>query len=265
MNDLTQSELSVLLIEPSSMQQSIISKKLHQEKVTNIEVAKGKQQALARISKYPPDLILSNLYYQDGTALELLHALRKYEKFDSLPFVLISSENRRDHLEVFKQSGILSILSKPFTQEDLGRSIRATLSFINQTELYLENYDVDTLRVMVVDDSKLARKAIVRVLNNLGLDNLQEFEDGKYAIDFLKENEIDLVVTDFNMPLVNGVELTKYVRSSAEHSHVPVLMVTSEAKDQHLQNVRDAGVSAISDKPFDASKIKSILISLFQD
>ncbi|MGB1237567.1 MAG: response regulator [Pseudomonadales bacterium] len=265
MLEFDRSELSVLLIEPSAMQQGIIKRKLEQEAVTNVEVASGKGQALGIISKYPPDLIISNLYYEDGTALELLQLLRKHKHFDGVPFVLISSEQRRDQLEIFKQSGILAMLSKPFSQEQLGKAINATLSFINQSELYLENYDVNTLRVVVVDDSRLARKAVVRALNNLGMNNLTEFDDGCHAIEHLKEQEVDLVVTDYNMPQVNGVELAEYVRSSAEHSHVPVLMVTSEANDSHLAKVQEAGVTAILDKPFDATKIKSIIVKMFQD
>ncbi|EPJ52083.1 MAG: chemotaxis protein CheY/response regulator receiver domain protein [Osedax symbiont Rs2] len=265
LSQLNKSDLNILLVEPSSMQQTVISKKLNEEGVSDIVYAKGKLEALTRISKYPPDLIISNLHYEDGTAIELLHQLRKHEKFSGLPFILISSEQRRDQLEIFKQSGILAILTKPFEQETLQRALKSTLAFINQSELYLENYDVNTLRVVLVDDSKLARKAISRVLSNLGLNNITEFDDGCYAIDYLKTAEVDLVVTDYNMPKINGIELTQYMRKSAEHAHVPVLMVTSEAKDSHLEKVREAGVNAILDKPFDTTNIKSILFKMFQD
>ena len=265
MEDLSHSELSVLLIEPSKMQQNIVSKKLSEEGVKNVDLATGKLEALSKITKYPPDLIISNLHYEDGTAIELLHMLRKYEKYAGLPFILVSSEQRRDQLEVFKQSGILAILQKPFEQAVLQRALRSAMAFINQEDLYLENYDVNTLRVALVDDSKLARRAISKVLNNLGLNNIAEFEDGCFAIEYLNKHEIDLLVTDYNMPQVNGVELTQYIRASAEHSHVPILMVTSEAKDSHLERVREVGVDAILDKPFDTTNIKSILIKMFQD
>jgi len=265
MEELIQSELSVLLIESSKMQQNIMIKKLNEESVSNIEVVNGKLEALAKITKYPPDLIISNLHYEDGSAIELLHTLRKHAEFSTLPFILVSSEQRRDHLEVFKQSGILAILNKPFEQIALKRALKSAVAFLSQEDLYIENYDVNTLRVALVDDSKLARKAVSKVLQNLGLNNITEFEDGSYAIDYLKSNEIDLLVTDYNMPEVNGIELTKFVRASNEHSHVPILMVTSEAKDSHLSKVLEAGVDAILDKPFDTTNIKSILIKMFQD
>ncbi len=265
MEELNPSELSVLLIEPSKMQQNLIVKKLNEEQVTNIEVVEAKLGALGKITKYPPDVIISNLHYKDGTAIELLHMLRKYEAYVNIPFILISSEQRRDQLEVFKQSGILAILTKPFEQIALKRALRSATAFINKEDLYLENYDVNTLRVALVDDSTLARKAISKVLKNLGLNNIKEFADGNFAIDYLKENEIDLLVTDYNMPQVNGIELTQFVRGSQNHSHVPILMVTSEAKDSHLAKVLEAGVDAILDKPFDTTNVKTILIKMFQD
>jgi two-component system chemotaxis response regulator CheY len=265
MDSVNNSELSVLLVEPSSMQRNIILKKLNQEDVTNIEFASDKKQALSIITKYPPDLIISNLYYEDGTAIELLQMLRKKEELSAIPFILISSEQRREQLEIFKQSGILAILHKPFEQQVLQRALRSTMTFLNREDLYLENYDVNNLRVALVDDSKLARKAIARALNNLGLNNITEFEDGCDAIDYLKTQEIDFLVTDYNMPQVNGIQLTEYLRKSPENSHVPVLMVTSEAKDSHLSKVREAGVDAILDKPFDTTKIKSIIVKMFQN
>lgn len=265
MEKLDSSGLSILLIEPSKMQQNIILKKLRQEAVKNIEFAVGKKEALAKIIKYPPDLVMSNLHYEDGSAVELLHEMRRYAEHANLPFILISSEQRREQLEVFKQSGILAILTKPFEQKTLQKALKSAVAFIEQGDLYLENYDVNTLRVALVDDSNLSRRAIGRVLNNLGLHNIIEFEDGCFAIDYLKDNEIDLLVTDYNMPQVDGIELTKYLKSCPANSHVPVLMVTSEAKDSHLEKVREAGVGAILDKPFDTTKIKSVLFKMFQD
>ncbi len=262
MESITTADLSVLLIEPSSLQSGLIKQKLMDEGIIHIDTASNMQSALEKINKYPPDLIFSNLHYEDGTAVTLLANIRTQDRFLELPFVLISSENRRQHLEIFKQSGVIAILSKPFSQGDLHKAIRATLSFINHSELSLENYDIETLKVIVVDDSRLARKAISRVLRNLGIEQLTEFEDGSHAIKYLTDNSVDLVVTDYNMPEVDGVALTKFIRQSDKHEHVPVLMVTSESNDTHLQFISESGVSAVSDKPFDACSVKNLLVNI---
>jgi two-component system chemotaxis response regulator CheY len=265
MEYITLRDLSVLLIEPSSVQLGIIKQKLQDEGISQVDTASDMHSALQKISTYPPDLIFSNLHYPDATAVELLTKIRQQEQFVDLPFVRISSENRRQHLEIFKQSGVIAILSKPFSQSDLKKAINATLCFINRAELTLENYDIETLKVIVVDDSRLARKAISRVLRNLGIELLTEFDDGSRAIEYLRNHEVDLVVTDYNMPQVDGAELTKFIRQSEQHQHVPVLMVTSEARDSHIQFVSEAGVSAISDKPFDAQAVKNLLVNILDN
>jgi two-component system chemotaxis response regulator CheY len=263
MEELDHCELSVLLIEPSPTQQTILINKLNNEGVYSIEVVTGMEQALAQVSKYPPDLIVSNLYYEDGTAADLLQKLREQDESFELPFILVTSEQKREHLEVFKQSGILAILGKPFEQKELEKALKSAVSFVNKEDLYFENYDVNTLRVALVDDSTLARNSINRVLKNLGLNNVTQFVDGCFAIEYLENNEIDLLITDYNMPKVNGIELTKFMKNSGEHSHVPILMVSSEERDAHLAKVHEVGVDAILNKPFDAIKIKEILQKMF--
>ena len=251
-------DLVVLLIEPSAMQSGLIENRLYEQDISHVDTATTKSEALDKILKYPPDLVLSNMYYEDGTVTELLEEIHRHEQFQHLPFVLISSEKRDHHLETVKQSGVQAILSKPFNPD----AIQATLSFLNKTELQLIHYDPQTLRVMVVDDSRLARKAITKVLRNLGLQGISEFEDGSQAINYLIENEVDLVVTDYNMPEVNGIELTKHIRQSADHADVPILMVTSQAADSQLRFVKEAGVNAVSDKPFNTNTVKNLLMQI---
>ncbi len=255
-------DLVVLLIEPSAMQSGLIENRLYEQDISHVDTATTKSEALEKILKYPPDLVLSNMYYEDGTACELLEEIHRHEQFQHLPFVLISSEHRDHHLETVKQSGVQAILSKPFNPDELHDAVQATLSFLNKTELQLTHLDPHTLRVIVVDDSRLARKAITKVLRNLGLKEIIEFEDGSHAINYLAENEVDLVVTDYNMPEVNGIELTKHIRQSTNHADVPILMVTSQAADSQLRFVKEAGVNAVSDKPFNTNTVKKLLMQI---
>ena len=125
-------------------------------------------------------------------------------------------------------------------------------------------YDVQDLRILIVDDSRLARNHIRRVLVNLGANRFTEAEDGELAIQMLNTQMFDLIVTDFNMPNVNGKELTEYIRNSGAHSHIPILMVTSEANDTHLANVAQSGVNALCDKPFEPEVVKQLLYSILE-
>lgn len=264
MRSLSPSDLNILLVEPSAMQRKIIIQQLQKEQVEAIDQAKNSQQALERIRAVRPDLVISALHFDDGTGLDLLQAIRHTPELEDLPFMLISSETRREQLEQFKQSGIVAILPKPFNRKHLGNAINSTLDMLTNEELELELYDVDQLRVLVVDDSRMARKVISRVLTNLGVTHITEAADGSDAIVLLDQQLFDLVVTDYNMPEVTGVELTEHIRRSESYSHLPVMMVTSEANDTHLSHVAQSGVNAIADKPFEPALVKRLLARLLE-
>ena len=262
MIELSPSDLHILLVEPSSTQRKVIAKELSLEGITNIDFADTIISCLEQIKQSTPDLVISALHLADGSALQLLEDIKNHTTLSGLPFMLISSETRKEQLEQFKQSGVIAILPKPFTRENLGRAINATLDVLSPQELELDFYDVHDIRVLVVDDSRLARNHIRRVLTNLGVQHFVEAEDGQEAIDILQSQMFDLLVTDFNMPQINGKELTEYIRNSSEHSHLPVLMVTSEANDTHLSNIAQSGVNAMCDKPFEPQTVKQLLYQL---
>jgi len=78
----------------------------------------------------------------------------------------------------------------------------------------------------------------------------------------LANNFFDLVVTDYNMPEMDGKELTEYIRNHSQQASIPILMVTSEASHSHLAGVKQSGVSAMCDKPFEPSMVKSLIRSI---
>lgn len=262
MVQLSPADLNILLVEPSVTQRKVIARELAQEGIDNVDFADTILNALEQIKTSAPDLVISALHLADGSALELLENIKNHSTLASLPFMLVSSETRKPQLEEFKQSGVIAILPKPFTREHLGRAINATLDVLSPQELELDYYDVHDIRVLVVDDSRLARNHIMRVLNNLGVKQCVEAEDGQAAIDILTTQMFDLIVTDYNMPQINGKELTEYIRNSSEHSHLPVLMVTSEANDTHLSNIAQSGVNAMCDKPFEPQTVRKLLYQL---
>ena len=75
----------------------------------------------------------------------------------------------------------------------------------------------------------------------------------------------DLIVTDYNMPEVNGQELAQYIRNESHQSHVPILMVSSEANDTHLANIAQSGVNAMCDKPFEPNTVKKLIYQLLDN
>lgn len=262
--DFAPSDLSLLLVEPSSTQQKIIRSQLQTEDVTNVSIASSVTEAREILQSQHPDLIASAMYFSDGTGLDLLKSIRSDDALGETPFMLVSSEWRKEQLEEFKQSGVVAILPKPFSREHLGKALNATVDLLNCEELELELFDVTELRVLVVDDSALARKYIAKVLGTLGVQRLSYAVDGQEAIQLLYDQMFDLVVTDYNMPNVNGRELTEYIRTQSDQSHIPVLMVSSEANETHLQQIEDSGVNALCDKPFEPETVRHLLYQLLE-
>ncbi|MCO4799206.1 MAG: response regulator [Colwelliaceae bacterium] len=264
MTTIQPNELSILLIEPSETQSKIIAKQLKKQGISKITLTKGLTEARELLTRQHYDLIASAMYFDNGTALDLLREIKHSERNQDSAFMLVSSEYKRDNLEEYKQSGVVAILPKPFTPEHLHAAINNTIDLLTADEMELEFFDVHEIRVLLVDDSKLARNHIRRVLNNLGLLKITEAVDGKEAIEILNKNMFDLIVTDYNMPEVDGRELTRYVREQSEQSHLPILMVTSESNDTHLANIEQDGVNALCDKPFEPEFVKQILFRLLE-
>ncbi len=259
MERLSQSDLNILLVEPSAMQRKVIEHELNHEQVTAIDQAATINEAVQSIGAVSPDLIASALYFEDGTALDLLRQVRELPHCAETPFMLVTSETRLAQLEVFKQSGVVAILPKPFTRQHLNSALNATVELLSPEELELENYEITSLKALVVDDSTMARKMISRVLNNLGVTDIVEAVDGAEAIAELSETIVDFVVTDFNMPNVDGAELTTYIRNSKSLSSLPVMMVTSEQDETKLSHINHCGIDALIDKPFSPVEVKCLL------
>ena len=262
MTDLTISDLAIAVIEPSIMQARIIAAHLDDLGVHKVQLFHSGQEALGKIEKSIPDLVISSMYLPDMTGTDLVLALRGNPELELVPYMLISSETSFASLDPIRQAGVVAILPKPFASVDLKRAFFSTIELIDPDEHALADIALDELRVLVVDDSPLARKHITRVLRNLGISHIEQAENGRLAVDRVENEYFDLVVTDFNMPEMDGEALTRYIRERSAQKSIPVLMVTSEENESRLSAVQQAGVSGICDKPFDPDTVKHIIRSM---
>ena len=108
----------------------------------------------------------------------------------------------------------------------------------------------DDLRILVVDDFSTMRRIVRNLLKEIGYPNVEEAEDGAVAIQKLKNGNFNFVVTDINMPNMNGFELLRLVRADPELKEIPVLLVTAEAKKEDIINAAQCGASGYIVKPF---------------
>lgn len=256
-------ELSVLLVEPSSMQRKIIQDQLGKSGVAQIMTAASGAEALEMMRQNPPGATVSSMYLPDMTGTELVGAMRNDPAISSVPFILVSSESRSQVLDPVRQSGVCGILPKPFTQQQLSASLQATLDLINPpSDVGEDEFSIEGMRVLLVDDSPMARKHIRRVLENMGFTNFVEAENGLEAAKILDEAMVDLVVSDYNMPEMDGQGLLDHIRTKSWQNTVPVLMVTSETDEGRLAAVHGMGVVGVCDKPFEPATVRSLLRGL---
>jgi len=108
------------------------------------------------------------------------------------------------------------------------------------------------------------RRSIKNLLRDLGCTNIVEADDGATALPVLKSGSIDFLVTDWNMPKMSGIDLLKTVRADPELRHIPILMVTAEAKREQIIAAAQAGVNGYIIKPFTAGVLKEKIDKIFE-
>jgi two-component system chemotaxis response regulator CheY len=120
------------------------------------------------------------------------------------------------------------------------------------------------IKILIVDDFSTMRRIVKNLLNDLGFFNTAEADDGSTALEELRRNKYDLVITDWNMPGMPGIDLLKTIRADGALAKMPVLMVTAEAKREQIIEAAQAGVNGYVIKPFTAGTLSEKLGKIFE-
>lgn len=121
-----------------------------------------------------------------------------------------------------------------------------------------------SMKILVVDDFSTMRRIIKNLLRDLGFTNIEEADDGTTALPMLQNGDFDFVVTDWNMPGMQGIDLLRAIRADDDLKDIPVLMVTAEAKREQIIEAAQAGVNGYIVKPFTAATLKEKLEKVFE-
>jgi two-component system chemotaxis response regulator CheY len=124
--------------------------------------------------------------------------------------------------------------------------------------------DPTKLKYLVVDDFSTMRRIVRNLMKELGYTNVEEAEDGAVALQKLKGSSFDFVVTDWNMPNMDGLTLLQSVRADPALKHIPVLMITAEAKKENIIAAAQAGASGYIVKPFTAGTLGEKMMKIFE-
>jgi len=120
------------------------------------------------------------------------------------------------------------------------------------------------MKFLVVDDFSTMRRIVRNLLKELGFTNVDEAEDGQVALQKLNSLPFDFVVTDWNMPNMDGLTLLQNIRATPSLKHLPVLMITAEAKKENIIAAAQAGASGYIVKPFTAATLSEKLEKIFE-
>lgn len=120
------------------------------------------------------------------------------------------------------------------------------------------------IRFLVVDDFSTMRRIVRNLLKELGYSNIEEAEDGSVGLAKLQSEKFDFVVSDWNMPVMDGLSMLKAIRANPALCHLPVLMVTAEAKKENIIAAAQAGANGYVVKPFTAATLDEKLTKIFE-
>ena len=119
-----------------------------------------------------------------------------------------------------------------------------------------------SMNVLIVDDYKTMLRILRNLLKQLKFDNIVDATDGGMALEVLRSQDIGLVISDWNMEPMTGIQLLREVRADDKLKHLPFIMITAESKSENVIAAKEAGVSNYIVKPFNAETLKSKLVSV---
>lgn len=274
--------VSVVIVEPSRVQAGITRKYLEAQDVTVSAVVNTGTDAIAAVRKYLPNAVVSALHLSDMSGVELAKKIRSEVTERRAGFVLISSESTGSEPDALSQLDRVVVLPKPFSPERLLQS----LNLVTGKSVVFKSNDVSVtglqglktagismvaqpkvnrsaIRVLIVDDSGTARAHERTVLQSLGFATFTEATDGAQAIAAATREPFDLIVTDYNMPLMDGRALVSYLKQTRSTAAIPIVMVTTETDPALLDSVRSLGVVSVFEKAFHPTAVKPVMDQLF--
>jgi two-component system chemotaxis response regulator CheY len=120
------------------------------------------------------------------------------------------------------------------------------------------------IRTLIVDDSSVMRKIVERALRQAGIDQLVVYEAGSgvEGLDVLKTKPVDLILSDINMPSMDGLEFLRQIKAQNLAPNIPVVMITTESSEEHVKQAIESGAQGYIRKPFTAEQVKKRVLPL---
>ena len=258
----TAQETTVLIIEESRLQAGMIKKLLGSLEIDDVHVASNAAEAIDKLSVLPAHVVLVSSELADMSGLQFVERMRHEIRWARIPALVMASSPLPEAVNLaIQRTGSTLLIQKPFDAPQLKNAIDQLLTADSGGSGVLTA--LAAKRVLIVDDSSVARRRIQQTLTKLGFVDFTMAEDGLDGADRLKQEPFDLVITDYNMPRMDGEQFVSWIRTESSHRELPVVMVTTEFDPTKLAQVYQLGVSAICGKSFEPDQVRNILVRLF--
>jgi two-component system chemotaxis response regulator CheY len=252
----------VVIVEKSRLQAAMITKLLNDVGIREILVCASGSEALEALAIIPTGVVLISLQLPDMSGLLLTERIREGLRWSRVTAIIMTSDTVVPSFqEAVSHLGRVGLIQKPFDSATLADTIRKLQRA--ESEETLSFNGLAARRVLIVDDSNIARKSIQKTLTELGFINFTTADDGKPAVELMRQQDFDLVITDYTMPDMNGRDLVAWIRQQSRQKEIPIVMVTTEFEPAKLAEVYQLGVSAICGKSFDMDMVRNIIFRLF--
>lgn len=247
---------TILLVDDSSVIHSFVENALRGTGYRLLHANDG-LEGLEAATKEVPDLVISDIDMPNLDGFEMCRKLRGKSATEAVPILILSARGKGVDIDRGFDVGANDFLSKPVSENELLSRIEQILSSREQGEQKRE-------RILVVDDSSVQRSVIVQALAQQGFDVVAA-KDGLDALAVVETAKPELVITDSEMPEMNGRDLTRNLKADARFEDVPVVMLTAADSPLSRLKSKHAGISAYLTKPFAPDKVVVIAEKLIAE
>ena len=251
------SSTRTLIVDDSEPTRKVLRGTLERMGIHYIKEAQNGAEAVNSVGKEQFDLILMDRNMPVMNGIEAIKKIRGMRK--TTPIVMVTTEQGKEKVLEAIVAGANNYITKPFTDDVFHTKINRTIERVRKGGAHSVSgvegaaeikptKDEKDLRVLVVDDSPATRQVVVRYLTILEVSQVKEAENGKEAFQLICNSEFDLVLMDWNMPEMDGIQTVKAIRTRG--SKVPIIMVTSKRGKKNVLDALVSGANNYITKPF---------------
>ncbi len=232
--------MKILIIDQGNTSRAFIKKELSSIPYVEFLEAQNSKEGLEKILEHEPDLVTTNLVMEDNDGIAFAEVIRSRTPIAHIPIIIITSSMDEELAKRAFAIGSVDFFMKPFKPGELLKSVE---------ELFLKAETLEGMNVLIVDDSIIVREIVSRILNYKGIHAIEAC-DGAEAIQILETSNIDMVITDYLMPNVDGIELCQHIRQTMKNSLLPIIILTTAGEQSTVNKGIKAGANDYLTKPF---------------